>query len=266
MKFLFLFFISISCSAQELLHLSTASLVCGVAESAFNSEKRINLNPAAMMNATSCLLSTSVVSNYFLMEFSTANLSASFKSGEKTRLNIGLARVGDKTFKKQGANISIAKKLSKSFAVGISLRANFFHYNDERYKNLSSLTPTAFTHIDLSRRLSAGMIIHNPTKSKISNSEFPEPSWISSSLCYKSGKAQIGAGIELVNHQSGNFNIGIESEPVPNFLIRLGFQTSPQSISFGSGLVWHNVLIDAGCRIQTFAGTTTALTLTVPVK
>ena len=110
------------------------------------------------------------------------------------------------------------------------------------------------------------MFIHNPTRVKISHSEFSEPSWISTSLCYKSGKAQIGVGVELVNHQSGNINIGIESEPVQDFFIRIGCQTSPQSIGFGTGIVWHKVLIDAGCKIQTLAGTTTALTLTVPVK
>ena len=175
---------------------------------------------------------------------------------------LGLVQQGNTNFNQQKINLSLSKKLSHQFALGVNLTylATHISETDPLHNYLAELGLFFKPNV----KLDIGCFIFNPTQIKyqIAGSE-PLPSFIRVGLAYK-----FSSQLKLLGEYEhsvfvGNIpRLGFEYNPVSSFFLYAGWSLNPQYLTFGSGFQKRNIKISLAMSRHPVLGFTPHFSLT----
>ena len=170
---------------------------------------------------------------------------------------------GLKGYRIFSSEIGFGMPLSEKISAGISFQYNNIFTSDS-WNYLWSLSPGAAIHYQISSATSLALLLNNP----FSPGNYPRhgpllPSALSIGVSHEI-YLHTTLLAEITHTTPGLLQVkaGLEYRPSGSVLLRTGYHSEPHTLSFGTGLVLGNLLIDLAFCWSATPGFTPAITLT----
>ena len=166
--------------------------------------------------------------------------------------------LGNTNYNVNDWGLSIAKYLSPSFAMGLSLR-----YKREQigYDNYGGLLADFGVQYQISSSLSASSVVYNPFR------QYLEPSALHLGLKYvASDKVNLAVSMQKTESLPTALVAQIYYEPSSKLILYSSLSTQANNNAFGIAFLWHNLCIDTLLAYHYYLGFSPQMALTYSLK
>jgi len=177
-----------------------------------------------------------------------------------------LDNYGNALFNQQKISLGLAKLLSKTFSIGISL--DYVHTQIQGYGNSGTFVPAGGVLYKPHQKLHIGLKIFNPNQIKYSENITDKiPTYARLGLLYKiNNHVQLLVDADKTLQKDMIMRCGIDYEIHPSFSLRAGWASNPMFFTFGFALSLKKLRIDFASSIHEVLGLTPHLALVYQLK
>lgn len=192
--------------------------------------------------------------NYFLLSSTGISSFAAVLPVKQGTFGLSLSNSGYAQYSEFLTGISFGKSFGDKISAGIRLDHLQIAQGAEYGKKQLLMAELGFMS-KLSSKLTFGAHLFNPTRSKIHEWQNERvPTVLSAGFAYTfSDKALASLEVEKNSYYAADIRAGLEYKPVREVALRMGFNTRPQTVTFGVGMQfpafsldlassWHSVL------------------------
>jgi len=175
---------------------------------------------------------------------------------------LGVSRFGYNLYNESQLMLAIGKRLWPSFSVGIGLSAHYLKLA-EGYGHSSAYTVEAGVLYSPIKNLSVGLHLFNPTAETMGeNPSKKMASGISAGIGYTAAPGAILA-IEVTEQENveTQFHAGIEATVIDQLVLRAGYASNPDLLSFGLGYTYKPLKVDLALTTNNPLGLSSFLTV-----
>jgi hypothetical protein len=254
-----LLFLSVFCTigfsnAQGIVPAGSRSMSMGNASTTFDDVWAYQNNPGALGAITTFSAGLSYENRFLLKEFQTQGFAVAIplKVGV---ISFGGDMFGYRNYRSYQAGVGYSMKLSEKFSAGVQLNYKGLSLSSN-YGSKHTISAAAGIYAKVTENWKIGVSAYNVGRAKLSDFEddrFSTVLRLGTSYLF-SKKFLIAIEGEKDIDNPFRFKTGLEYEPLKNFFIRGGVQTTPIEFSFGFGYHFKQVHLGVGSSYHQILG------------
>lgn len=254
-----LLFLSVFCTigfsnAQGIVPAGSRSMSMGNASTTFDDVWAYQNNPGALGAITTFSAGLSYENRFLLKEFQTQGFAVAIplKVGV---ISFGGDMFGYRNYRSYQAGVGYSMKLSEKFSAGVQLNYKGLSLSSN-YGSKHTISAAAGIYAKVTENWKIGVSAYNVGRAKLSDFEddrFSTVLRLGTSYLF-SKKFLIAIEVEKDIDNPFRFKTGLEYEPLKNFFIRGGVQTTPIEFSFGFGYHFKQVHLGVGSSYHQILG------------
>ena len=200
--------------------------------------------------------------NRFLLRETSYKAGAFVLPIKSGAFGISVASFGFELFNETKAGLSYGQRFGDKFSVGVQL--NYLSTKlPQEYGSKATLTGAVGLITKLSKELSLGIHIYNPTRAKLAEYDNERvPTIMKLGLDYRfSKKVMFGVSTEKDVNFDAIVNVGIEYHITEILYLRGGISTNPTQYAFGIGMQLTHFKIDLSSSFHQTLGVTPGISI-----
>lgn len=252
--FLSAFLVAGASLGQGVVPAGARSMSMGNASTTFDDVWAFQNNPGALGAINTFSAGLSYENRFLLKEFQTQGFAVAIP------LKVGVISVGGdmfgyRNYRSYQAGVGYSMKLSEKFFAGVQLNYKGLSLSSN-YGSKHSISAAAGIYAKVTENWKIGVSAYNVGRAKLSDFEddrFTTVFRLGTSYLF-SKKFLIAMEGEKDIDNPFRFKTGLEYEPLNNFFIRGGVQTTPIEFSFGFGYHFQQIHIGIGSSYHQILG------------
>ena len=200
--------------------------------------------------------------NRFLLKETSYKAGAFVFPMKTSALGINIVSFGYSAYSETKAGLSYGKRFGKKLSVGVQL--NYLHTSfNQEYGSKTTFTGAVGLIIKLSKELTLGVHIYNPSRTKlITYGNQRVPTIMKLGLDYRfSEKVMLAASTEKDMDVEAIVNVGVEYHIAELLYLRTGISTNPNQYAFGIGMQFKDVKVDMSSSFHQTLGATPSISI-----
>jgi hypothetical protein len=226
----------------------------------------INNNIGQLANIEHSSISINLFQPFLLKDFNTASIAIGIKT-ENGAFGFNYSNYGNEFLQTHASGLGYSLKLGESLQSGIKL--NHFYINaGEYYNSKSIITADLGLAAQLTKELDIGLIIKNPTLSKLDDFDNERvPTVMQLAAAYKfSSTLSLHAGFKKDMLYPLSFLAAIDYQPSKKIKLKGGVGTNPSIAAFGVGIVFENLDLNISTQLHQIIGWSPNFSITYKFK
>jgi len=200
--------------------------------------------------------------NRFLLKETSYKAGAFVLPFKKGAFGLSVTSFGFELYNETKAGLSYGMRFGDKFSMGVQL--NYLNTSlSQKYGSKTSVTGAVGIIAKLSKELSLGVHVYNPTRAKLAEYENERvPTIMKLGLDYRfSDKVMFGVSTEKDVNFDAVVNAGIEYHIIDMLYLRGGISTNPTQYAFGIGMQLKDFKVDISSSFHQTLGITPAISI-----
>lgn len=226
----------------------------------------VNNNIGQLANIEKSSISINLFQPFLLKDFNTASLALAIKT-KNGSFGFNYSNYGNEFLQTHASGIGYSLKLGESLQSGIKL--NHFYINAGEYYNSKSIVTADFgLAAQLTKELDIGLIIQNPTLSKLDDFNNERiPTVMQLAAAYKfSSTLSLHTGLKKDMIYPLSFLAAIDYQPSEKINLKGGIGTNPTLAAFGVGVIFENIELNISTQLHQILGWSPNFSITYKFK
>jgi hypothetical protein len=200
--------------------------------------------------------------NRFLLKETSYKAGAFVLPVKKGAFGLSVTSFGFELYSETKAGLSYGMRFGDKFSMGVQL--NYLNTSlSQDYGSKTSITGAVGLIAKLSKELSLGVHVYNPTRTKLADYDNERlPTIMKLGLDYRfSDKVMLGVSTEKDVDFDAVVNAGIEYHIIEMLYLRAGISTNPTQYAFGFGIQLKDFKVDLSSSFHQTLGITPAISI-----
>jgi hypothetical protein len=200
--------------------------------------------------------------NRFLLKETSYKAGAFVLPVKKGAFGLSVTSFGFELYSETKAGLSYGMRFGDKFSMGVQL--NYLNTSlSQDYGSKTSVTGAVGLIAKLSKELSLGVHVYNPTRTKLADYDNERlPTIMKLGLDYRfSDKVMLGVSTEKDIDFDAVVNAGIEYHIIEMLYLRAGISTNPTQYAFGFGIQLKDFKVDLSSSFHQTLGITPAISI-----